>query len=239
MGDDNNFLQRATIRSDGRVGRELPDVFEVFVVETGEDSFWFEASADYAENGNDFQMTIRNFGLHHKTAAGSHTPIVRKCFSPSEAKSAEARVKLFFRGSECDGIQPYSPFPGAKGRCIGVAFSKGWITLKCDGSALKVDNLYHTLFIETAEGSFWLDVDYEFTEDDIEFRVIARKFILWGRMIPLFPRYTTSEALKARALVKATFLGSANNTPADYSPFRIEKARCLGVVFADGWITVT
>jgi hypothetical protein len=119
----------ATIKFDGMV--RGPDEYgiEMFLVETPNGLFWFEGSYNYAAKGDDFTVTVRNFGLWHKEAAGSTTPHVRKKFSASEARSAEARLKAFFLGPKDNPGLPFSPFHLPETRCVGVNFPKRWITI--------------------------------------------------------------------------------------------------------------
>jgi hypothetical protein len=135
MTDSKSIFENAAVRFAGVVLGANDRPIEMFVVETIDGLFWFEAKTDYLENGNDFRTTIRNFGLHRKFAAGSTTPLARRSFSAVDSQAAKARVELFFLGSNDKTSLPYSPFPGAKGRCMGVKFPDGWATITPDGGA--------------------------------------------------------------------------------------------------------
>ncbi len=124
-----NIVSGATIKSDGSVRPEVPgdQVIELFLVESAAGPFWFEETREYAENGNDRWVTIRNLGLRNKDAGGSRTSIFNFSFSTAEARTAEEVVRRFFMGSR--SAAPYKPSPGAKGRCLDVIFPAGWITV--------------------------------------------------------------------------------------------------------------
>ena len=131
MGEATNQLESATIKYDGAVREAGSDgaPIEVFVVEMPQRSFWFETSYKYADNEHDFWVTVWNFGLHRRTAAGSRTPLVRDTFTASDAATARARLEALFLGRKDTAALPYVPFRMAQTKCLGVNFPDGWITV--------------------------------------------------------------------------------------------------------------
>src|SRR5262249_45296661 len=120
----------ATMAWDGSE-REGPDgkSIQMYVVDATDSTFWFEVYYKYAENGNDFWITVRNFGLLRKSLAGSTTPLVREYFNAAEAKMARTRVESFFKRPYEGKVLPHAPFGFAKSRCLGVNFPDGWISV--------------------------------------------------------------------------------------------------------------
>jgi hypothetical protein len=98
--------------------------------------------------------------------------------------------------------------------------------------------------VETLDGPFWFEVSYEFSENNIEFRVTVRNFRLRiyraaGSTTPLVRRsFSAAEAQAAQARLEVLFLGPHDNPCLPYVPFRWGRSKCLGVNFSNGWITV-
>jgi len=100
------------------------------VVETSQARFWFEVDLLPAEDRNDFLVAISNFGLFDRWLGGAANPIARRRFTASEAQIVQLKLRKFFLGSKEKNIAPYAIFPGSKGKCVGVKFPNGWITIK-------------------------------------------------------------------------------------------------------------
>ena len=103
---------------------------EVFVVETDQGPFWFEVSYKFADNQNAFWVTVGNFGLRRREAAGSTLPALRRSFSAAEAEAARKRVEAVFLGPHDNPDLPFLPFRRGRNKCRGVTFPDGWITVK-------------------------------------------------------------------------------------------------------------
>src|SRR5258708_8842656 len=127
---NSNNLETATIKSDGyeREGRD-GEAVAMYGVETVSARFWFEVYYDYADNGNDFRVTVRNFGLLSKHLGGATNPIARRKFSVAEAKTAKARLNALFLGPHDNPDLPLLPFRIGKGRCLSVELPDGWIVV--------------------------------------------------------------------------------------------------------------
>ncbi len=69
-------------------------MIELFLVESAAGPFWFEETREYAENGNDRWVTIRNFGLRNKDAGGQpnlHFQFqLQYCRGPNSRRSRQA-----------------------------------------------------------------------------------------------------------------------------------------------------
>jgi hypothetical protein len=128
MTEGENALEIAAIKADGSLRGPDDYGIDMFRVDTPQGPFWFEAYFNFAPNGCDFTVVIKNFGLWRKSAAGSTTPNVRKKFSASEARSAESHLKAFFLGPKDNPGLPYL-LRLPKANCIGVDFPKGWISI--------------------------------------------------------------------------------------------------------------
>ena len=128
MSDAVNALENATIKADGMVREAGPngEPVQVYIVEMPDRSFWFETYYKYVENSNDHWVTIWNFGLHRRTAAGSKTPLVRDEFTAAEAATARRRLETLFLGPQDNPALLWHP---PKTRCLGVNFPDGWITV--------------------------------------------------------------------------------------------------------------
>jgi hypothetical protein len=94
------ILDTATIKCDGSVRGPDDQGIEVYVVETIEGPLWLEAHYEWMENGNDFYLTVRNFGLVRKSAAGSTTLLFCRRFSEEDAKTAQVLLEALFMGHE-------------------------------------------------------------------------------------------------------------------------------------------
>jgi len=132
MTDPEDIFETATIKSDGAIREAGPkgEPVEVFKVDTAQGSFWFEVYYDFAENGNDFRVTVGNFGLRDAVSAGSTTPLMRRSFKAAEAKAAQSRLEALFSGPRDNPNLPFLPFRGGKGKFLGLSFRRGWITIK-------------------------------------------------------------------------------------------------------------
>jgi hypothetical protein len=128
MTEGENVLEIAAIKFDGSVSGPDDCGIDMFRVDTPQGPFWFEGYYNFAPNGCDFTVTIQNFGLWQKLAAGSRSPNLRRKFSASEARSAESHVKAFFGGPKDNPRLPYL-LRLPKANCIGVEFPKGWISI--------------------------------------------------------------------------------------------------------------
>jgi hypothetical protein len=125
-----NIFESATIKWDGSIRGPEERPIELFLVETAKGRFWFEVSYDFVENGNDFRVTVRNFGLPDRTAAGSTTPLIRRHFSRAEAQVAQTRLEALFLGPHDSPCLPFVPFRRGRSKCLGVNFPNGWIAVK-------------------------------------------------------------------------------------------------------------
>jgi hypothetical protein len=131
LNDNPSIFDTARIKYGGsNLGGRDEKPIEMFVVEATQGSFWFEAYYEFAENGNDFLITVRNFGLYSKSAAGSPSPTVRRSFSATQAQAARSRLEALFLGRHDNPDLPFVPFRWGKGKCLGVTFPDGWITVK-------------------------------------------------------------------------------------------------------------
>jgi hypothetical protein len=125
MSDPDNIMLNAGIKSDGS-NREGIDLYSV---RTADGLFWFEVEEEYAENDNDFWVTIRNFGLIDRASAGSTTPFVRRTFTASEARTARARLEALFMGpTDNPGLSGI--YRQRQGKCLGLKFPPGWIRIE-------------------------------------------------------------------------------------------------------------
>ena len=97
MGNPTDWLATATIEFDGMVREPANGPTDLYKLQTDHRSFWFEAEYEFAGNGNDFRLTVRNFGLEHKVAAGSRG-LVLPPFSDVDATAARSRLEGFFMG---------------------------------------------------------------------------------------------------------------------------------------------
>jgi len=91
-----------------------------------DESVYFECHFHFAENGNDFRVFIRNFGIRHATLAGSTTPTIQMKFGPTEAQAIKHAIVDYFENTPPNT----HPFSSKKGKLIGVDFENGWIATK-------------------------------------------------------------------------------------------------------------
>src|SRR4051812_28075519 len=119
-------LTAAVIRFDGSVRGPSETGIKTYRVEVAGPPFWFEAEFKYGPNGDDFRVTIRNYGLRDKTAAGSLSSTIRRQFSASQAQIAKKRVEAFFLKAPVKGRTQPSGYPEDNGHCLGVVFPEGW-----------------------------------------------------------------------------------------------------------------
>jgi hypothetical protein len=101
-------------------------LIEVFCITPNGEPIFFEVSSKFAENGNDYWILIRNFGLFSRDFGGSRTPLAQRQFSPTEATSARKRINEYFSGSE---KKNFFPFNMSKAHFLGTEFVDGWIVL--------------------------------------------------------------------------------------------------------------
>jgi len=117
----------AIISHDGVVHWTLTP-WEIYLVESGDERFWFEARIDYAEDGQDFRIVVWNFGLNSRQGAGGRAGYWRRDFTYAEARAAKAMLSSFFLGSRYTPGLPDLPFRNGRGRCTGVDFPPDWIS---------------------------------------------------------------------------------------------------------------
>src|SRR6185437_6283887 len=134
MNNPIDWLEKATIKFDGMVREPASGPTDLYKIQTDHKSLWFEAEYKYAENGNDFWLTMRNFGLGNKAAAGSRSSVLLPPFTVAEAAAAKARLEGFFLGPRDNPGLPNSIRNG-RGRCLGLNFPDGWIRVLSQESA--------------------------------------------------------------------------------------------------------
>jgi hypothetical protein len=125
MSEPENIMSNAQIKNDGSERGIHDEGIQLFLVTTSEGSFWFEVDQEFAENRSDFWITIRNFGLNDRRAAGM-TSVLRRHFTRSEVATAQARLRALFLGP---GDNPALPYAYRFGKCVGVEFPSDWITI--------------------------------------------------------------------------------------------------------------
>jgi hypothetical protein len=131
LAEGTNILKAATIRWDGLVrGGDNDEPIDTYLVDTSEGPLWFEAYYEFAENKYDLQVTVRNFGLRDKSAAGSAGSFLRRDFNKQEEKTARDQITSFFMGPPSNPALPFMPFGWGRSKCLGVNFPQGWITVR-------------------------------------------------------------------------------------------------------------
>lgn len=130
MSESKYGFETANIKYDGDVRGPDDQPVGMYIVETPEGPIWFEACYEFAENGNDFWLRVRNFGFRSKELGGSGTsPLLRLHFSAAEAQIVRARLEALFLGPHDNPNLPVGPFRHGKGKCLGVRFPELWIVV--------------------------------------------------------------------------------------------------------------
>jgi hypothetical protein len=119
--------QNATIVWEGAVGgRDDDRPKTVYRMELGGTQQWFLGEEQYEGNSNDFRIVISRFGCTDKLSTKASDARLRRKFDASEAEAIQRRLVEFFMGSE---RKAFFPFTHPKACCLGVIFSKEWITI--------------------------------------------------------------------------------------------------------------
>jgi hypothetical protein len=100
---------------------------QLFKFHSDSGSVYFECHLRFEDNGNDFRIVIRNFGIPHTSLAGSTTPTVQKKFEREDVSDIENAIKNYFLNTP----PKRSPFSGEKkGNLLGFEFRNGWIVIE-------------------------------------------------------------------------------------------------------------
>jgi hypothetical protein len=117
--------------------------------------------------------------------------------------------------------------------------------IKWDGSIRGPEDEPIVLFmVETNAERFWFEVFYQFAENGNDFSVAIGNFGLRDKSFAGSKggvgrkSFNLLEEQSAKNSIKALLMGPKDNTFLPFAPFRMEKARCLEVIFPDGWITL-
>jgi hypothetical protein len=105
-------------------GQEQP--VQLYRVTTRDEDLFFECPMDFSKNGNDFTVTIVNFGLWRNQSAGNTNPAFRKSFTDKQALTTKRLIEGYFLGGVGKNDFPLS-HPNA--RCLGVRYAPDWIVI--------------------------------------------------------------------------------------------------------------
>jgi len=103
------------------------EIIEVYKIITKEKEMFFECPFEWAANGQDFWVTIVNFGTLQFSAAGSTGEWFRYKFTKDEVVSARELLEAYFLG---DTGKAYHPLKSPSCHCLGVRYAPDWIVEK-------------------------------------------------------------------------------------------------------------